>query len=148
MSVVKSWPVSSDVAQVQSVLGFIGFYRGFIANFSWLARPLHALVSHSLSNAEQKLKFLALRWVIMDKFHDYLDNNPLTFVVSLAKLDATEHRRVSQLTGIPTALNTDLVIKLSTLMLLHGLISPSEVRFPRRLSLLLINLFACLLRLK
>ena len=45
-----------------------------------------------------KLEFLALKWAITDKFHDYLygntfmvmtDNNPLTYVNTTAKLDAT-----------------------------------------------------------
>ena len=53
-----------------------------------------------------KLEFLALKWAITDKFHDYLygkpfevltDNNPLTYVLCKAKLDATSHRWVAAL---------------------------------------------------
>ena len=53
-----------------------------------------------------KLEFLALKWAITDKFHDYLmgttfevvtDNNPLTYVLTSAKLDATGHRWVAAL---------------------------------------------------
>ena len=54
-----------------------------------------------------KLEFLALKWAITDKFHDYLyggntfdvytDNNPLTYVLSTAKLDACIHRWVARL---------------------------------------------------
>ena len=53
-----------------------------------------------------KLEFLALKWAVTDKFHDYLmgtsfevvtDSNPLTYVLSSAKLDATGHRWVSAL---------------------------------------------------
>ena len=61
--------------------------------------------SRSLSKAEKnypvhKLEFLALKWAVTEKFHDYLygneftvmtDNNPLTYVLSSAKLDATGH---------------------------------------------------------
>ena len=48
-----------------------------------------------------KLQFLALKWAITDKFKDYLfgakfviytDNNPLTCILSMAKLDATGYR--------------------------------------------------------
>ena len=78
--------------------------------FDGKKKPI-AYASRRLSNAERnypvhKLEFLALRWSILDKFHDYLfghkftvftDNNPLTYVLSSAKLDATGHRWVAQL---------------------------------------------------
>jgi hypothetical protein len=47
-----------------------------------------------------KLEFLALKWAVCDKFKDYLygtkftvltDNNPMTCVLTTAKLDATGH---------------------------------------------------------
>lgn len=53
-----------------------------------------------------KLEFLALKWAVTDKFHEYLygnkfivrtDNNPLTYVTTTAKLDATGHRWLSAL---------------------------------------------------
>lgn len=54
-----------------------------------------------------KLEFLAVKWAICDKFRDYLyyaptftvftDNNPLTFVLSTAKLNAVGHRWVGEL---------------------------------------------------
>ena len=49
---------------------------------------------------------LALKWSVCDKFSDYLlgskfvvetDNNPLTYVLTTAKLDATGHRWISEL---------------------------------------------------
>ena len=55
-----------------------------------------------------KLEFLALKWAITDKFHEYLygaefqvftDNNPLTYVLTTAKLDATGHRWVAALSN-------------------------------------------------
>lgn len=63
------------------------------------------LCCRSLSPSEKnypahKLEFLALKWAIVDRLHDYLygatvqvvtDNNPLTFVLTSAKLDATGH---------------------------------------------------------
>jgi len=54
-----------------------------------------------------KLEFLALKWAVCEKFRDYLyysphftvytDNNPLTYVMSTAKLNAVGHRWVGEL---------------------------------------------------
>ena len=54
-----------------------------------------------------KLEFLALKWAVCEQFRDYLyyapsftvytDNNPLTYVLSTAKLNSTGHRWVSEL---------------------------------------------------
>ena len=70
-----------------------------------------------------KLEFLALKWAITEKLHDYLyganftvvtDNNPLTYALSKVKLDATNHRWLSALAPYdfniiyrPGKLNTD-----------------------------------------
>ena len=187
---VKEWPLPKTSKQVQRFLGFVGYYRKFVHNFSKIARPLHeitdggnpkeklprtkraskfhwgtpqqhafdqlkkalveapvlayadfhkpfvlhtdasgdglgavlyqevdgkerpiAYASRGLSKAEKnypahKLEFLALKWSVSQKFHDYLygskftaftDNNPLTYVLTSAKLDATGHRWVAQL---------------------------------------------------
>lgn len=70
-----------------------------------------AYASRGLSKSERnypahKLEFLALKWAITEKFQDYLygkkftvitDNNPLTYILSTAKLDATGHRWVAAL---------------------------------------------------
>lgn len=67
--------------------------------------------SRGLSKAEQhypahKLEFLGLKWAVCDKFCDYLhsgkfsvitDNNPLTYVLTSAKLDACGHRWLAAL---------------------------------------------------
>lgn len=70
--------------------------------------------SRTLSAAEKnyhlhsgKLEFLALKWSVTEKFRDYLyyaptftvysDNNPLTYVLSTAKLNATGCRWVAEL---------------------------------------------------
>ena len=73
-------------------------------------RPV-AFISRSLSPSEKnypahKLEFLALKWAVVDRLHDYLygaefevrtDNNPLTYILTSAKLDATGHRWLSAL---------------------------------------------------
>ena len=70
--------------------------------------------SRTLSPAERgyhlhsgKLEFLALKWSVCDHFRDYLyyaphftvftDNNPLTYILTTAKLNATGHRWVAEL---------------------------------------------------
>lgn len=73
-------------------------------------RPV-AFASRKLRNSERnypahQLEFLALKWAVVDKFHDYLygakftvrtDNNPLTYVLTTAKLNATGHRWLAAL---------------------------------------------------
>ncbi len=76
-------------------------------------RPV-AYASRGLTPSEKnypahKLEFLGLKWSITDKFKDYLysargtrvftDSNPLTYVLSSAKLDATGHRWLAALTS-------------------------------------------------
>ena len=62
-----------------------------------------AYASRTLSKLEKnypayKLEFLALKWSVCDRFYEYLyrgsfevltDNNPLTYILTTAKLDAT-----------------------------------------------------------
>ncbi|XP_040195295.1 uncharacterized protein LOC120928256 [Rana temporaria] len=80
-------------------------------------RPI-AYVSRSLTPAERnypthKLEFLALKWAVVDKLRDYLygaefviktDNNPLTYLLTTAKLDATGHRWLAALSGFTFSL--------------------------------------------
>ena len=69
-------------------------------------RKVIAYVSRSLSKSElnysaYKLEFLAFKWAVTEKFKDYLmgakftvytDNNPLTHILTSAKLDGTGQR--------------------------------------------------------
>ena len=70
---------------------------------SHASRQLNKAESHYPAH---KLEFLALRWAVTQKFHDYLygcefvnytDNNPLTYVMEKAKLDAVGHIWVAAL---------------------------------------------------
>ena len=75
-----------------------------------------AYASRTLSEAERryhsnKQEFLTLKWAVTEQFHEYLspygknknefivhtNNNPLTYVFSLAQLDAAGHRWVASL---------------------------------------------------
>lgn len=201
LEAVAKWPKPTDLKSLRSFLGFCGYYRRFIANYSSIVRPLTeltkgylptrharrptidktkayfkesepfnerwdqsceqafrsiiqcltnapvlafadptkpyilhtdasfkglgavlyqehpeglrpvAFASRKLSSSEQRyavhqLEFLALKWAVVDKFHDYLygvkftvrtDNNPLTYVLTTAKLNATGHRWLAAL---------------------------------------------------
>ena len=186
---VLNWPVPSTPEEVRSFLGFAGYYRRFIKDFSKITRPLAELIppstskrgpkkkpmkpwiwtdleqqafdnlkvllssppvlgypdfespfelhtdastkglgavlyqqqgehkrviayaSRALTPSEKnysafRLEFLALKWSVTEKFSDYLsnkhfsvltDNNPLTYILTSAKLDATGQRWVSAL---------------------------------------------------
>ena len=75
-----------------------------------LERPV-TYASRTLSKLERnydahKLEFLALKWAITDRFHEYLyggtfdvytNNNPLTYILTSAKLDAVGQHWVSSL---------------------------------------------------
>ena len=77
------------------------------------ANRVIAYASRSLKPAEKhypahKLEFLALKWAVSEKFHDYLygtkfeaitDNNPLTYILTTAKLDATGQRWIAALSN-------------------------------------------------
>ena len=68
--------------------------------------PVGLLSSSERNYPAHKLEFLALKWPITDQFHEYLyggefevytDNNPLTYILTTAKLDATGQRWVARL---------------------------------------------------
>ena len=40
---VKEWSIPTKVKEIESFLGFANFYRRFIKNFSYTARPLNEL---------------------------------------------------------------------------------------------------------
>ena len=180
---VRNWPTPKNPDDVRQFVGFAGFYRRFIKDFSTIVKPLNELMpsthqkkkarpktpdnwnwgerqenafqelkqkltsapilaysnsnlpyelhidasgdalgavlyqeqdgnmrvisyaSRTLNKSEKnyptmKLEFLALKWAATEKFADYLygskfsvvtDNNPLTYVLTTAKLDATGH---------------------------------------------------------
>ena len=186
---VRNWPRPVTVHDVKAFLGFVGYYRKFIAAYNKKAKGLQDLVrgegtttksdgknrvlwteeaqtsfealrdaccctpilaypdfdlpfilhtdasitglgavlyqrqdgadrviayaSRRLSPSEcnypaHKLEFLALKWAVCAKFRSYLlgsklevftDNNPLTYVMSTAKLDAATSRWIAELSN-------------------------------------------------
>lgn len=199
VSALRTWPRPQTLSELKSFLGFAGYYRRFIRDYSKIVRPLNdltggypphkkvqktpgqgryynpkepfnerwttpcqtafetiiekltsapvlgfadpkcpyvlhtdastsglgaalyqeqegemrviAYASRGLSSSEKrypahKLEFLALKWSIVEKFQDYLygnpftvvtDNNPLTYVLKSAKLDAASYRWLAAL---------------------------------------------------
>ena len=72
-----------------------------------IAYASRSLTSSEISYAPHKLEFLALKWAVTDKVNEYLygenqfevytDNNPLTYILTKAKLDACRQRWVADL---------------------------------------------------
>ena len=77
---------------------------GKLRVIAYASRSVSKSVSHYPAH---KLEFLALKWAVCVKFHEYLygsktfevytDNNPLTYVLTSAKLDACGQRLVAKL---------------------------------------------------
>ena len=89
--------------QLQTDASDLGLGAVLYQNDSHGRQRVIAYASCSLSNPERnypvhKLEFLALKWAVTDRFHEYLyggqfdvytGNNPLTYILTSAKLDAT-----------------------------------------------------------
>ena len=109
------------------MLAFTDYSMPFLLNIGASGDGLGAVlyqehngIEHIIANASRglrasecnypahKLEFLALKWAVCDKFSDYLygskftvrtDNNPLTYVLTTTKLDATCHRWLAALSS-------------------------------------------------
>ena len=73
---------------------------GTDAIITYTSRSLTKAKSHYLAH---KLEFLTLTWAVVEKYlygstsDVYTDNNPLTYVLTVAKLDAASHCWVTSL---------------------------------------------------
>jgi hypothetical protein len=45
VAAVVNWEPFTKVKELQAFLGFCNFYRRFISDFSWIAKPLHRLTA-------------------------------------------------------------------------------------------------------
>ena len=126
-----------DYLMSPNVIAFPDFNKPFFLNCDASNQGLGAVLyqqqdgvdrvisyaSRTLSDAERnyhlhsgKLEFLALKWAITDRFADYLrwgqhqfdvytDNNPLTYILSSAKLSAVGMRWVNELADFNFAIH-------------------------------------------
>ena len=113
-------------------------YQNFDGTERVIAYASRGLCKSERNYPAHKLEFLALKWAVTQKYHDYLygsqftvltDNNPLTYVLSSAKLDATGHRWVAALANYTFnikyrsgKLNADA----DALSRLPGIVEPSD----------------------
>ncbi len=79
--------------------------EGKVRPIAFTSRSLRPIERNPVNYSSMKLEFLALKWVVMEKFKEYLlghqctvftNNNPLSYLSS-AKLGATEQRWEAQL---------------------------------------------------
>ncbi|KAI3364945.1 hypothetical protein L3Q82_000943 [Scortum barcoo] len=98
------------VGDVRQLLGFLGYYRTYIQDFSHIAKPLYDLLQAKSDTSQSKPTRGRAKYpqqAYRAPFKDYLfyaphftiftDNNPLTYVLSTAKLNAVGYRWVGQL---------------------------------------------------
>ena len=87
-------------------LGAVFFQKQVDGWFHLVAYGSQALAAHKKNYHSTKLEFLALKWAVMEHFKEYLfyqpflvktDNNPLTYIMTTANLDATGHQWVGAL---------------------------------------------------
>lgn len=106
ISKVKNWPRPTSRKEVLQFLGFVGYYRRYVSNFSSIAAPLFCLTSGDPRKKKRGTKKATVpapvfAWTDLCEHAFQLlkdpENNPLKYVMSSAKLDATGQRWVSQL---------------------------------------------------
>ena len=77
--------------------------NGMDAVITYTSRSLTKAKSHYPAHNSE---FLTLKWAVVEKFHEYLyrstfdiytNNNPLTYVLTMTKLDAVSHQWVASL---------------------------------------------------
>ena len=104
--VVQKWPIPKTVTDVRSFLGSTNQYSKFIPKYAHVAEPLNELISGDNFKKKKKEVQWTPEWAVTSRFHEYLyggeftvytDNNPLTYVLTSAKLDATGQRWIAAL---------------------------------------------------
>ena len=101
----KSFYIHTDASQ--KGLGAILFQDNEKKIPQVIAYASRSLVGPEKKYHSGKLEFLALKWAVTEAFHEYLyyaepfiiytDNNPLTYVMTSSKLNATGQRWVNEL---------------------------------------------------
>ena len=100
----KEFQLHTDVSELG--LGGVLYQKDDQGNQRVIAYASWSLTQTKRNYPAHKLEFLALKWAVTDRFHEYLyggkfdvytDNNPLTYILTSAKLDACGQRWVVSL---------------------------------------------------
>ena len=100
----KSFLLNTDASELG--LGSVLYQQQEDGTFRVIAYASRSLSKTEKNYSAHKLEFLALKWAVTERFHEYLysgefevytDNNPLTYVLTTAKLDATGQRWIASL---------------------------------------------------
>ena len=62
-SALETWPVPQNVKALRSFLGFTGYYRRFVKDYSKLVKPLNDLLIGHPTNKASKAKRKKVPWV-------------------------------------------------------------------------------------
>ena len=63
---VTKWPTSQTVYDVRSFLGFVGYYRRFIKNFSKIAKPIREVITGLENQSKRTAKKTFVEWTEAD----------------------------------------------------------------------------------
>ena len=94
----KDFLLKTDASK--EALGAVNSQKQADGWFHLVAYGNQALTAHEKNYHSTKLEFLVLKWAITEHFKEYLlyqpflvktDNNPLTYIMTTPKLDATGH---------------------------------------------------------
>ena len=100
----KSFRLNTDASELG--LGSVLYQQQEDDTFRVIAYASRSLSKTERNYSAHKLEFLALKWSVTERFHEYLyggefevytDNNPLTYVLTTVKLDATGQRWIANL---------------------------------------------------
>ena len=62
IAALQQWPTPSNLKDLRSFLGFAGYYRRFVCNYSKIVKPLNALLVGHSTNKKYRRKKEATPW--------------------------------------------------------------------------------------
>ena len=94
-------PFKMQTDAIENRLGAVLYEKQDNGTDRVIAYASQTLLKSKRNYNAHKLEFLALKWSVTERFHEYLyggyfevytDNNPLTYILTTARLDATRQR--------------------------------------------------------
>ena len=89
IAVLKDWPAPSNIKELRSFLGFAGYYRRFVCNYSKIAKPLNSLLVGHPTNKKGKKTKSATSWIWGPEQQEAFDT-------IIEKLHLCWHMRITQ----------------------------------------------------